>query len=283
MPDREDLAIYARHINQYFDSETGVWTNLRGADGALQVMPYTTGIALGHITGHTVFRGFGQRINLSTVVTGDDIWEGTATTCPMPAQPTGDLMTVVSTSAQDGVGGTGIQTLDIHYIDPAGNTQSVVVVMNGVTPVDTGILMRFVQSIHAETVGTGGTAVGTISIYKTGAVTTIFNVLTPGGNQSLNSARMVPLGKTFYMTNLSVSGSSNKAISIKLRATSTFENALTTGYFFLFKDVTFLQNSTREKTFKVELEFPSLCIIKATAYSSQAGGDATFNYDGWIE
>ena len=88
-------------------------------------------------------------------------------------------MSVVSTSAQDGVAGTGTLTLDIHYIDPTGNAQSTVVTMNGTTAVDTGILMRFVQSIHAETIGTNGTAVGTISIHKTGTPTTVYNVITP--------------------------------------------------------------------------------------------------------
>lgn len=267
---------------QYWDVETLAWTNHAGADGAPRSMSYTTAIALGQITGHASFRGFGQRQSLSTAAGGDDVWEGTATTCPIPPSA-GDLMSVVSTSAQDGVAGTGVQTLDVHYIDPAGNAQHTTVTMNGTTIVNTGILMRFIQSIHSQTVGTNGTAVGTISIYKTGTAGTVYNILTPGGNMSLNSARMVPLGLTFYMTNLSVTGASNKSLSVKLRSTSTFEDVLTAGLFFLYKDVTFIQNSSREKTFLVPLKFPALCIIKATAYSSQVGGDIAFSYDGWTE
>jgi len=267
---------------QHYDIETAQWANTTGADGAVHSMSYTSAIAMGHIAGHSSFRGFGQRQTLSAVVSGDDIWEGTATTCPLPPDA-GDLMSIVSTSANDTSAGTGVRSVDIHYLDPSGNSQSIVVATNGLTAVDTGILMRFVQSIHSETVGSNGTAVGTISIYKTGSVATVYNVIVPGGNMSLNAARMIPLGKIFYMTNLSVSGASNKAISIKLRSTSTFEDVITTGNFFLFKDVTFAQNSTREKTFRVPLKFPALSVLKATAYSSQAGGDISFNYDGWIE
>lgn len=267
---------------QYYDVETGLWTNAQGADGAPRSMSYTTAIALGQVTGHVSFRGFGQRQSLSAAVTGDDVWEGTATTCPIPASA-GEQMTLVSTSASDASAGTGVRTIDVHYLDATGNEQSEIVTMNGVTPVNTvATNIRFVQSIHANTVGSNGTAVGTISIYKTGAATTIYNVISPGGNMSLNSARMVPFGKTFYLTNLSVAGASNKSISVKLRATSTFEDILTSG-FFLFKDVTFIQNSSREKTFRVPLKFPALCILKATCYSSQAGGDMSVNFDGWTE
>lgn len=269
--------------NQYYDHVTNLWGNIRGVDGATRILPYSFAVALGHISGHESFRGYGQRIATSTTTAGDDIWEGTATTCPIPTQPTGDLMTVVSTSAQDGVAGTGIVTLAIHYLDATGNPQSVVIVMNGITPVNTGVYMRFIQSIHAETVGTNKTAIGTILLYKTGDAATVFTVIVPGGNMHLNAARMVPLGKTFYMTSISVSGASNKSMSVKLRATSTFEDVVTTGYFFLFKDVIFLQNSTREKPFITPLKFPALTVVKATAYSTISGGDVTFSYDGWIE
>lgn len=151
--------------------------------------------------------------------------------------------------------------------------------MNGTTVVDTGILMRFIQSIHAETVGTNGMAVGTITIFKTGTATTVYNQLNPGGNMSLNSGRMIPLGKTFYMTNLSVMATDNTSVSIRLRSTSTFEDVLTTGNFFLFKDVSVLQNSSREKTFRVPLKFPALCIIKFTAYSTTNGATIAVNFD----
>lgn len=269
---------------KYLDSETGVWAAVKGMDNALTAVEYTTMIGAGLISGHEMFRGFGERTAITNIATGNDLWQGTATAIPIPDQTIGEQMTVVSTSAADASAGTGIQTLDIHGLDITGNAQSEVVTLNGVTPVNTvRTNWRFIQSIHAETVGTGGVAAGTISIYKTGAATTVYNVLAPGGNMSLNSARMVPLNKVLYITNFSIMAADNTSVSVRCRATSTFEDTVTPGYFFLFKDVSILQNSTREKTFKVPLKFPALSIVKWTAYATTNGASASVNYDGWIE
>lgn len=269
---------------KYLDSETGLVTTVKGNDGSAATIDYLCSIGSGKIAGHNRFRGFGQRVSCSTVSSGDDIWEGTAATCPIPNQTTGEQMTLVSTSALDTAAGTGCQTIDVHYLDATGNPQAEIVTLNGVTPVNTvATNIRFVQSIHTETVGTLGTVQGTISIYKLATPATVYNIVSPGGNLSLNGARMVPFGKTFYMTSVAISASSGKSMSIKLRTTSTFEETLTPGYFFLFKTCTFLLNSTSNEMFEVPIKFPSLCIIKGTAYSSTAGGDCSFSYNGWIE
>lgn len=269
---------------QYLDSETGLWTDTVGMDGIPASITYEVMIARHLIAGHEAFRGFGERVNCTAIVAGNDVCQATATVSPMPAQPTGDLMTIVSTSASDGIAGVGVQSVDVHYLDANGAAQSTIVTMNGVTPVDIPLIyMRFIQSIHTETVGTGGTTVGTITIYKTGSPTIIYNQLNPGGNVSLNAARMVPAGKSFYMRNLSVMAADNTAVSVRLRATSDFEDVLTTGYFFLFKDVSVLQNASREKTFVIPLHFPALSVIKFTAYSTTAGASVSVNFDGWVE
>lgn len=263
---------------------TNTTEEIYGCDNSLFPIVYPDIIATGKIANHESFRGFGERTNATNVVAGNDVWQGTATVIPLPSQTVGEQMTVVSTSAQDGVAGTGVITLDIHGIDITGNRQQEIVVMNGLTPVNTvRTNWRFIQSIHTETIGTGGVAVGTITIYRTGDATRVYNQVNPGGNMSLCSSRMIPLGYTFYMTNLSVTAADNTSVSIRLRATSTFEDTVTPGYFFLFKDVSVLQNSSREKTFKIALKFPALSIIKFTAYSTTNGAAISVNFDGWIE
>lgn len=266
---------------QAYSPEESAYEEVRSVDNSMFVINYLDLVGIGRIDGHIPFRGFGQRQSLSTAVTGDDIWEGTATTIPIPPDA-GDLMSLVSTSAQDGVAGTGVLSVDVHYIDPTGNPQSTVVTMNGTTAVNTGILMRFIQSIHTETVGSNGTAVGTVSIYKTGDVATVYNVIKPGGNVSLSSARMVPLGKTFYIKDTFLSGSSNKSISVRLRVTSTFEDVLNPRVF-QYKEISFLQDSTKSSNKSVVIKAPALSIIKYTAYSTQTGGDISTSYEGWYE
>ncbi len=82
-------------------------------------LPYTDNIAAGPVE---LFTAQGTRTNISTAVTGDDVWSGTATTIPLPPSA-GTQMTVVSTSANDTNGGTGINNVEIHYVDANGNEQ----------------------------------------------------------------------------------------------------------------------------------------------------------------
>lgn len=250
-------------------------------DKAALVMDYHNAIGQGMFSDHVPFRGFGERSALSNIATGDDIWHGTATTIPTPSSA-GEQMTLVSTSANDTSAGTGVRTVDIHYLDASGNPAVEVKALNGVTPVNTvATNIRFVQGIHSETVGSSGVAAGNITIYKTGFASTVYAQIDVGGNVSLSSLRMVPNGKTFYMRSLHVSAGSNKPISIRLRATSTLEDELCS--FFQFKDVFFLIDSALCVEYTIPMKFPALSIIKATAYSATAGGDASISYSGWYE
>lgn len=269
---------------KYLDIETGLVTSIKGMDNAAASINYLDLIGTNLIAGHEIFEGYGERTFCSTATLGDDVWQGTATTLPIPNQSTGEQMTVVSTSAQDGVAGTGVLTLHVHGLDATGVPVSETVTMNGVTPVSTiRTNWRFIQYIHTETVGSSAHTVGTITLYKAGAPATIYQTLLPNNNQSLNSARMVPAGKTLYVKTIAASAASNKPVSVRLRATSTFEETVTTGYFFLHKDTYFLQDSTVVEHFSVPKKFPSLSIVKATVYSATAGGDVSINYHGWIE
>ena len=139
------------------------------------------------------------------------------------------------------------------------------------------------QATHGDTWGAGGQAAGLISIHRTGDATRVYNVIVAGVNMSLNSARMVPAGKIFYMTGFSMMAGDNTSVSVRLRATSTFEDTLTSGWNFLFKSISPLQNSGREKVYSIPKKYPALCIIKATGFASSNGAGASVEYEGWLE
>lgn len=271
-------------IPQHFNPITGMFEHAIGDDNATAVIPYTEAIAMGLIAGHEEFGGFGERAAITVVVGGNDLWGGVAAVCPIPDQIVGEQMTLVSSSLNDAAAGTGVQTIDVHGLDADGNEQSEIVTLNGTTPVNTvRTNWRFNQAIHGERWGALDTADGTISIYRTGDATRVYNVIAPGSNMSLNSARMIPAGKTFFLTNLSMTAADNTSVSVRLRSTSTFEHQLTAGMRFLFKSLGVLQNSPREKRFSIPKKFPALSIIKATAYATTNGASASVEYDGWIE
>jgi len=268
----------------YSDVDTSLITKVNGNDGAIHSMDYKDAIGLRKIPGHSLFRGFGRRSALSTVSTGDDLWNGTATTIPFPDQSVGEQMTIVSTAAADSSAGANIRTVDIHYIDANGAEQEEIITLNGVTPVNTvATNIRHVQFIHANTVGTfGGAAAGTISLYKTGSASTIYAQIEIGTNVSVCSRRMVPAGKSFYLNSISVSGTSSKPLIIALRATCDYIGDLTPGVF-IFNEIYDVQDSMNALSINPPRYIPALAFLKGTAYSTQVGGAATISYGGWIE
>lgn len=268
----------------YQDSVSGLILPIKGHDGCMNIVDYLDAIGQGKITGHTPFDGYGYRENCSAVATGDDVWEGATATSPIPDQITGEQLTLVSSSVNDAAAGTGIRTIDLHGLDIDGNEQHEIVTLNGTTPVNTARTnWRFNQVMHGESWGTLGYAAGTISTYRTGDATRVYNVIKLGGNMSLNAARMVPAGKKFHLKTKTAGASGSKAIRLNPRATANADGILTNDFRFLFRQPYTLQDLTFQEILPIPEEYPALCIIKATGFSAQAGGNISFGYTGWIE
>jgi len=235
-----------------------------------------TNIARGLYSNASIIRGFGERGSMATTATGEDIWPGSATSIPIPAAA-GEQMEVVSTSPQDGVAGTGIITMHVDYIDAAGDAQMREVTMNGTTPVVLPVSdVRFVQRIHAITVGSVGTAVGTITVYKQGSALTIYSMIAIGGNMALVPNRMVPAGKVCVVTHWHATESKNKRCAFRLR--STDEDGILRPGVFLFKDAMYLVNSA----LSVPTAFlaPALSIIKISGWPDASGSEASASWKG---
>jgi len=216
--------------------------------------------------------GFGSRSNISNASTGDDVWTGTAAVLPIPPD-VGEQMTVVSSSVQDGVGGTGILTLGIRYVDAVGVVKEEVITMNGTTPVNTvATNIRFVQELHTKTAGSNNLSVGTVIIYKLGSATTIYNQIEPNTNQSLCSARMVPAGKICLLWGFHCSAGGGKAADVRIRATS--HKGTLFSRLFHFKDNAMLLDNGAERVYRTPRVFPPFTIIKVTAYAVSAVGGA---------
>lgn len=230
---------------------------------------YWIDVAAGNIPGAAPFSFFGERPSATNDTNGEDVWPGVATVIPFPPD-VGEQMTLVSTSVQDDAVGTGIRTAMLHYLDASGNEQTETIIMDGTTPVDTvATNIRFVQHIHALTVGSNGVAVGTISIYKFGSASTIYSVISAGGNMALTCSRMVPAGKTLYITEWNASQGKNQTVAIRLRATSDGTTVLPG--VFLFKDTRVLQTAPSSGTLNPPLMIPALAVVKVSLWASSNG------------
>lgn len=175
-------------------------------------------IARGLIPGARPFGGFGRRVAPGAEI--NVLWPDGTYSFPPAA---GVQMSIVSTSASDGVAGTGIRSVEIHYLDANLAEQSEVVVLNGVAPVNTVATdIRFVQCMHMLTFGTGKAAAGNITL-SNGGVT--YSYIATGDVRCSSSVRMVPAGKRLIVTSFyggGASGSAGAAIILYL-ATASFE------------------------------------------------------------
>ena len=267
----------------HLNIETGFYEPSSGHHGIPHTVNYETAIGLDKVSGHTHFRGIGFRSGISATVGGDDIWEGASVVQPFPNQTTGEQIRIKSTSANDTLLGSGAQKMHIHYLDNLGNAQFIEMSFNGVNYVNSiPTNIRFLQKTHVSSIGTAfTTAQGDITIEHI-SNGTVYDIIKAGDNTSLSAARMVPAGYKFFMNYVCATGSSNKPLVVKLRATCDDEGIITPNVF-LYNEVFSIQDSGVPLMLPICRSFPPFTIIKGTATSTQIGGDVTLSYGGWLE
>jgi len=116
-------------------SDDGVFRNVHvSISNRLQTVsqPYTYAVSEGDLLNHYGILKFGTRTSVAAGVTSV-IWEGTAALYTYLT--TASAMRVVSSSAQDGAGGTGLLTLRLIGLDANFAEIEEDITLNGVTPV----------------------------------------------------------------------------------------------------------------------------------------------------
>lgn len=229
-------------------------------------------VAKTDIVGAKAFSIAGRKDSLSTTIL-DDITEIPSTT--VVTNPGGIQCEVVSDDDNDTLAGTGVQKIEIHYLDTNGAEQSETVNMAGQTPVNTVATdIDHIQWMHAAQVGGNANevAIGNISLRNTPGTTT-YEYISAGGNQSLSARYVVPTGKTAYILGWQVSAITKK-IDFRLRATvKKYDRTLLSGIF-LFQDAIVLQDAPSGwMKCEVPLECPAGSEIKVSGKSAAAGGD----------
>ena len=239
----------------------------------------------GRVPGYSIMATMGEMESAGTTATGEDVWRGTDAGGPV-VQPlpldAGEQMSVVSSSANDAAAGTGIQKVEVHYLDETGAAGSEIVTLNGTTPVNLAYAtVRYVQSMHATEVGSNGVAAGHVSIYKTsGAIATdLYNLIAANGNASLVPSRMVPLGKTLYLREIHFEEAQGKRCAFRVRSTDA--DGVLIPRVFVFKGGTYIKQSATGMI-TMGMEVPALSVIKVTAFPDTAGADGSTCWWGYL-
>lgn len=166
-------------------------------------------IARGEVPGYSTVNRFGLNNDLDTGP-AESIWEsGGMYAFPAAAS----TMLVSSTSVSDTAFGVGARTVSIKGLDVNYNPLEAVVILNGQTAVTTVAQFLRVQSISVLSTGSSAANVGTIYIgigaVVAGVPATVYDLITPGNNQSQKIAWTVPAGHTAYLTDMHLSSSSS--------------------------------------------------------------------------
>jgi len=249
----------------------------------IDLIDYYQKVQNGDIAGSVIFESIGERYDGATTVTGEDIWRGNdlivagATSIPIPPD-LGEDISITFESANDTLAGTGAQMLGLHYLDPAGDEQTLSIEANGGT-VNTGIEARFIQELHVTQAGSNGVAVGNIVVHKTGdnTATGIYSMIYLGGNQSLVINKMIPRGKTFFMKGWQCGEARGKRATVRIR--STDREGVLNDRVFLFKGTQNLnKNTSGEKPlYSVHPEFS---IIKISSWNDQNDSECSASFWG---
>jgi hypothetical protein len=211
-----------------------------------------------------------------------DLTETGNTVLPRPA---GVNIEIISTDTDDDgdIGGppegTGIQTVEIEYLDSNGDEASAGFTLNGTTAVNIGTAVYDIQWMHATAVGTGGVAAGDIKIRDVSSGAIIYEQISAGGNQSLSARYKVPNGKTAYITGWHASAVAQKIV-FKLRADVDRATRQIQSGVFNFQDALILEKvASGQVPFWVPLKCPELSTIKVGALSFVGNGDGGCQFE----
>lgn len=203
--------------------------------------------------------------------------------------PAGGIqMSIVSTSVNDdgNPGGTGIRTVRIHYLDANYAIQTEDITLNGTTRVNTvSTNILRINEIHAQTIGSNGSAVGSISLDNT-AGTVTYARIGIGFNRSRNGIFTVPAGKTGYLSHWDASSgtaSGNHYTRFTLRMT-THDNVLIPGVFIAHDSIGTV-NGMSSIYYDIPIVLPAMTDIKVSVISDSGTANAIVDshFSGWYE
>jgi len=235
-------------------------------------------VAQGNVEGVKMFEVPGRRDGLSATGLADISQIPSTESIFVIPNSDGQQLELLSASSQDTVAGTGVQTLELEFLDSAGAEQAETIILNGTTPVATNSTDIFrVQWMHGVTVGTNTVSEGNITLRSTVGGDT-FEYIEAGGNQSLSARYTIPAGKTGYIMGWHASAIV-KIVDFRLRATvDRFTRNLQSA--FNFQDAIVLDDAPSGWVpFNVPRKCPATSQIKVSGKSAAAGGDAGCQFD----
>lgn len=231
------------------------------------------------VPGAKPVRGFGERTTVGAVIEGM-IWSNGTVYIPPPA---GVQPSLVSSSANDTAAGTGVRTVDVHYLDALLIPKVETVIMNGVTPVPmVATNVRWIQKLHARTVGSGGSAAGNVQALDG---VNVLQYMQLSDIKSRSSMYRVPKGKVLFVHDAvggAVSGTAAAQVHIEFVATQEDEHQFADAGLFFPKCEIALQDNSASFPFHTPEKFSEGTIVGMT-FTTDKSALVTGTWFGWLE
>ncbi len=171
---------------------------------------------------------FGQNTAVGT--TEEVIWDGGGTYVFLTSA---DSMKIVSTSADDSLGGSGANTMIVYGLDSDWNEVSEFIILTGTDTVKTTTKFLRVYRAMVLTSGTntpiGDANLGTLTISSATAIT-LQAQIGIGNGQTLMCVYTVPADKTAYITGLSFGVGQGKECTFKAKFRNGVDGAFSVKY-----------------------------------------------------
>lgn|SRR5574343_14919 len=205
--------------------------------------PLGLDISNGCLSNMTSRRIFGFNPDIDN--TYEDVWSFGGTYVFPPTG--GTACRVVSSSVNDTGVGTGAQTVEIFYLDSNYDEYSVIITLNGTTPVSLTQSITRVNSFHVMSVGTLNAAAGNISLQNS-AGTITYGYIQANENAGSGAA------------------TAGHYCRFNLRATTDYDHSYLPGLF-QFQDIILTQDTSIMHEFVVFTKCPQFTDIKISAIS----------------
>lgn len=207
--------------------------------------------------------------NTAVGTTLSDIYEGAGAVIPLPTSAI--QMSLVSTSAQDTVTGTGVQKVNVHGLNAAWEEIEEVVDLAGSTPVVTVNSYLRINDMHSQQVGSTGVAQGTITLKDDATKLIEYDRISSGGNRALQCHYTIPNGYVGYVRGWTCGSSGQNPVRFLLRATvDACERELVPGIY-QFQAIAVLEQQTTYMLFDPSLRMPAHADIKVSALALIGG------------
>lgn len=211
------------------------------------------------------------------------ILEGSTIKDPSVAPAAGLQMSIVSTSAQDGPGGTGVRSIVLSYLDADLIERQETVVLNGTTPVLTAATnIRWVGEIHLLTYGSGKAFAGDLTVTNAG---TRYKFISAGSRTTRSSAFRVPAGKRLIVHTLyagATSGTSAARVTVDFVASVINSASFADAGLLVTQGTIALQDSSVVLSDGALYAVPAGEIIALRA-TTDKGATITAGAYGWLE